>query len=66
MQITSFFWVIIGANGLASDAEGFNFYELKEAIDSGEIHFLDPEPLTHDDKEIPYSLMGDDAFDLQT
>ena len=61
-----FLWVDIGANGSASDAQIFNTCELKEAIESGEINFPDPEPLLRDNIDIPYFLVGDDAFALKT
>jgi hypothetical protein len=43
----------------------FNSSELKEAIDSGEIYLPDPVPFLHD-KEMPYFIVGDDAFALRT
>jgi hypothetical protein len=60
-----FLWVDIGANGSALDAQVFNSCELKEAIDSGEINLPDPVPLPHD-KEMPYFIVGGDAFALRT
>ena len=59
-------WVDIGANGSASAARLFNSCRLKEDIDSGAINFPEPEPLPHDDENIPYFLVGDDAFALRT
>ena len=61
-----FLWVDIGANGSASDAQLFNSCRLKEDIDSGAINSPEPEPLPHDDENIPYFLVGDDAFALRT
>ena len=61
-----FLWVDVGANGSASDAQLFNSCELKEAIERGDINFPDPNPLPIDDQDMPYFLVGDDAFALRT
>ncbi len=61
-----FLWVEVGAHGSAGDAHIFNNGELKEAIDSQAIHFPPPEPLPHDDKDMPYFIVGDDAFALRS
>ena len=61
-----FIWVDVGANGSASDGSVFNASELKEACESGDIGFPDPEPLPNDDKDMPYFIIGDDAFPLKT
>lgn len=61
-----FIWVDIGSNGSASDAQIFNNCELKGAIENGTIGFPEPEPLPNDDRDMPFFLVGDDAFALKT
>ncbi|KAK3106532.1 hypothetical protein FSP39_022055 [Pinctada imbricata] len=61
-----FLWVDVGANGSASDTQVFTFCELKQAIDNSEMNFPSPEPLPHDNEDMPYFLVGDDAFALRT
>jgi len=60
-----FSWVEVGCNGSAGDAQVFNNGELKEAIEGGILHFPPPEPLPNDDKDMPYFIVGDDAFTLR-
>jgi hypothetical protein len=62
----SFIWVEVGANGASSDAQIFNSWELKEAILDGTIDFPAPEPIVEGDQDIPYFIIGDDAFALKT
>ena len=63
-----FLWADVGRNGSAGDAQVFNSSELAEAIEDGSIGFPDPEPLANDDGafDIPYFLVGDDAFAQRT
>ena len=61
-----FIWADIGTNGSASDAQIFNDCQLKQAIDSGVIGFPPAEPLPADNVDVPYFLIGDDAFALRT
>jgi hypothetical protein len=61
-----FIWVEVGANGASSDAQIFNSCELKEAILDGSIDFPAPEPIVEGDQDVPYFLIGDDAFALRT
>lgn len=61
-----FIWVDVGANGSASDCTVFNQSELKETIENGTIRFPAPEPLPGDDRDMPYFIIGDDAFPLRT
>ena len=58
--------VDIGAEGAASDAQIFNHSELKEALEEWSIGLPAPEHLPHDDKDMPYFILGDDAFALRT
>jgi len=62
-----FLWVDLGARGMASDGQIFNASELKECIDDGSIAFPPAEPLPYDNvDDVPYFLVGDDAFALRT
>ena len=63
-----FIWIDVGAQGSASDAQVFNATELKDAIESEEIGFPQPDPLPNDDPDskTPYFIIGDDAFALRT
>ena len=61
-----FIWVDIGSYGSASDAQIFNHSELYEMIEDRELGFPAAEPLVGDDEAVPYFLIGDDAFALQS
>ena len=61
-----FMWVNVGSNGSSSDAQVFNHCDLKEAIENGTIGFPPPDALPCDDRQMPYFLIGDDAFALRT
>ncbi|MCK5872965.1 MAG: transposase family protein [Methylococcales bacterium] len=61
-----FLWADVGANGSASDSQVFGDCELREAIESGEIGFPDPQPLPNDNQDTPFFIIGDDAFGLKT
>ena len=51
--------------GSASDAQIYNVSELKECVEDGILGFPDPEPLPHDNLDVPYFFVGDDAFALR-
>ena len=61
-----FIWIDVGANGSASDAQIFNSSELKECIENRQIGLPADAPIPNDDKDIPYFIIGDDAFPLRT
>ncbi len=61
-----FIWIDVGANGSASDAQIFNFSELREYIESGDIGLPADVPLPNDDRPTPFFIIGDDAFPLYT
>lgn len=60
-----FSWVEVGCNGTAGDAQVFNSSELREAIEAGILNLPPPDELPNDDKDMPYFLVGDDAFALK-
>ena len=60
-----FLWADVGANGSTSDCAVFNASPLRAALETGDIGFPDAEPLPNDDHNIPYFLVGDDAFPLR-
>jgi hypothetical protein len=60
-----FLWIDTGGLGSQSDCQIFNASELKEALESGDIGFPDPDPLPNDDRDLPYFILGDDAFGLR-
>lgn len=60
-----FIWCCAGAPGSASDAGVFNGSRLKEALEKETLQLPDPDPLPGDDKDLPYFLVGDDAFGLR-
>ena len=62
----NFLYINLGANGGASDGEVFRECSLGEALDGGYAGLPDSEPIPGDDKNIPYVMVGDDAFDLRT
>ena len=61
-----FIWAEVGANGSSSDAQIFNDCELREVIENGTIGFPDPEPLTGGTRDVPYFIVGDDAFPMRS
>ena len=60
-----FLWVECGANGSCSDAQLFNASRMVTKLEEGELNLPDARPLPHDDKEMPYFFIGDDAFALK-
>jgi len=61
-----FVWIEVGNNGASSDAQIWNRCSLKKYIVDGRIGFPAPTPLPGDDQDMPYFLIGDDAFALET
>ena len=62
----NFLWVDVGTNGSSSDAQIFNKCDLRSGIVDGTLDIPDAEPLPRDDHDMPYFLIGDDAFSLRT
>ena len=60
-----FVYTDIGANGANSDAGIFRDSELFKSFEEGTAGHPDPEPFPVGDKNIPYHLVGDDAFGLR-
>ncbi len=61
-----FIWADVRSNCATSDAQIFADSELKEAIENYVIGFPHADPLTNDDGDTPYFIIGDDAFSLRT
>ena len=60
-----FIWADVGTQGLSSDAQVFNHGPLRNGLENGTLGLPDPEPLPHDDKPVPYFLVGDEVFPLR-
>lgn len=45
-----------------SDAQIFNSSEVKSCFEDGTINLPPPQPMTNDDREIPFFMLADDAF----
>lgn len=60
-----FIWANIGAEGSQSDCGIYNRSTLEPALREDRLGFPRPCPIPHDDKDIPYFLVGDDAFPLR-
>ncbi|XP_061670739.1 uncharacterized protein LOC133498203 [Syngnathoides biaculeatus] len=61
-----FFWADVDGKGAVSDAQIYNGSELKECIDDGSIGCPPAEPLPNNNEDVPYYLIGDDAFALRS
>lgn len=61
-----FIWVDAGTNGHCSDAQIWNDCELQDAIKKNVLGLPPPEPLEGEDFELPYFIVGDEAFALRT
>ena len=53
----NFLWVDVGTNGSSSDAQIFNDCDLRSGIVDGTLDKPDAEPLSTDDRDMPYWLM---------
>lgn len=61
-----FLWVDTSGDGSASDAQVYNQSDLRAALEAGDlIGWPAPDPLPHDTEDVPYFLIGDDAFALR-
>ena len=62
-----FFWVDVSGKGSSSDAHIYNNSELRPGLENDDIvGWPRPDPLPHDNQDVPYFLVGDDAFALRT
>ena len=61
-----FIWIYTGGEGHQSDGQLFRASELKECIDENTINFPNSDPLSNDDRDIPYYILRDDVFPLRT
>lgn len=61
-----FIWVEAGANGSCSDAQIWNESQLLLKIQENKLQIPQPEPIVEGEMEIPYFLLGDDAFAMKT
>ncbi|MCP3679004.1 MAG: transposase family protein, partial [Gammaproteobacteria bacterium] len=62
-----FVWADTSAKGSNSDAQVYNASELKQGLENDDIQgWPRPDPLPNDTKDVPYFIIGDDAFALRT
>ena len=61
-----FIWADVGGLGHQSDAQIYNNSELKLEMETGYLDIPGPAPLPHDNQNVPYFILGDDAFALAT
>lgn len=60
-----FIYVDVGANGSCSDASLFIDTSLRQSIEAGTAGIPAAEPLPGQEEDMPYFLVGDDAFPLR-
>ncbi len=62
-----FVWADTSAKGSNSDAQVYNASELKQGLENDDIvGWPRPDPLPNDTQDVPYFIIGDDAFALRT
>lgn len=62
-----FTYIDVSGNGSSSDAQIYNESDLHRGLDQNRIHgFPQPDPLPNDHQDVPYFIVGDDAFSLRT
>ena len=61
-----FLWIDVSGKGSSSDAHIYNEMEFKEGLQNNDIAgFPEPDPPPGDAQDVPYFLVGDDAFGLR-
>ena len=61
-----FIWVDVSGKGASSDAHIYNESDLRDGLQNNDIlGFPQPDPLPGDTEDVPYFLVGDDAFGLR-
>ena len=62
-----FIYIDTSGNGSASDAQIYNASDLKDGLERNVLMgFPAPDPLPDDTQDVPYFIVGDDAFSLRT
>jgi hypothetical protein len=62
-----FTYIDVSGNGSSSDAQIYNESDLQRGLDQNRIRaFPQPDPLPNDNQDMPYFIIGDDAFSLRT
>ena len=61
-----FRYIDVGASGAGSDAGIFNDCDLKDMFDSGQLNLPAAAPLVQGQRDVPYFMVGDEAFALKT
>ena len=60
-----FIWCSVGHPGSSSDAGIFNRSSLKHKLANNTLGLPPPEPVPHDDRDVSFFFVGDDAFPLE-
>ena len=60
-----FIWCSVGHPGSSSDAGIFNRSSLKDKLANNTLGLPPPEPVAHDDRDVNFFFVGDDAFPLE-
>ena len=62
-----FLYVDVTGTGSLSDAQIYNASDLRAGLENNDIvGWPQPDPLPHDTEDMPYFIVGDDAFSLRT
>jgi hypothetical protein len=61
-----FMLVNVGSPGSCSDAQIWNYCDLRDHIVTDRIGWPQSDPIPHDDMDTPYYIIGDEAFALKT
>ena len=61
-----FLWADVGAHGSCSDGGLWNRSSVKRRLEAGTLGLPPPEPIPGDDRDLPFFVIGDDAFPMAT